>query len=185
MRVGYLRVSTTEQDEEKQKETLEQNQIEKWFVDPISARSRERPQLEAMMDFVKKGDIVYIHDFSRFARNAKDLLERLQQKEVTLVSSQEKLNTGTPAGKIMVSMLQSIQIFEHRIQLDRQMEGIALAKSQGVYKGRKKIPINDSFKECYQQYIDGIINKGQFADALQISRPTLNRMLREYAVQEK
>lgn len=85
MRVGYLRVSTTEQNKEKQKESLKQKQIEKWFVDPISARSRERPQLEAMMDFVKRGDVVYIHDFSRFARNVKDLLglvERLQQKEV-------------------------------------------------------------------------------------------------------
>lgn len=188
MRVGYLRVSIMEQDEQKQKEALKQNQIERWFVDQISARSRERPQLKAMMDFVKRGDIVYIHDFSRFARNVNDLLElveRLHQKEVTLISNQEKFNTGTPAGKIMVSMLKSIQRFEHRIYLERQMEGIALAKKKGIYKGRKKIPINDSFKECYKQYIDGTINKGQFADALQISRPTLNRMLREYTVQEK
>ena len=103
MKVAYVRVSTEEQNEARQIEALKKHCIEKWFTEKISGKSMDRPQLQAMLDYVREGDTVYIHDFSRLARSTRDLLEiveRLQAKGVHLVSNKENLDTGTPTGKI-------------------------------------------------------------------------------------
>lgn len=183
MRVAYVRVSTEEQNEARQIEALKQHNIEKWFTEKISGKNTDRPQLKAMLDFVREGDTVYIHDFSRLARSTKDLLElveQLQKKGVHLISNKEKLDTGTPTGKLMLTMIAAINEFERQNLLDRQREGIAIAKRNGVYKGRKKIVRTETFYILYDRYIRRELNKGQFAKALQVSRPTLDRMLKEY-----
>lgn len=134
-------------------------------------------------DYVREGDTVYIHDFSRLARSTKDLLEiveRLQSKGVHLVSNKEKLDTGTPTGKLMLTMIAAINEFERQNLLDRQREGIAIAKRNGVYKGRKKITMPDNFPALYARYTRRELNKGQLAEALRITRPTLERMIGEY-----
>ena len=113
MKVAYVRVSTEEQNEARQIETLKKHSIEKWFTEKISGKSMDRPQLQAMLDYVREGDTVYIHDFSRLARSTKDLLEiveRLQSKGVHLVSNKENLDTGTPTGKLMLTMILSGKI---------------------------------------------------------------------------
>lgn len=183
MKVAYVRVSTEEQNEARQIEALRAHSIEKWFTEKISGKSMDRPQLQAMMDYVREGDTVYIHDFSRLARSTKDLLEiveRLQAKGVHLVSNKEKLDTGTPTGKLMLTMIAAINEFERQNLLDRQREGIAIAKRNGVYKGRKKIAIPDNFPALYARYTRRELNKGQLAEALHITRPTLERMIGEY-----
>ena len=132
---------------------------------------------------MREGDTVYIHDFSRLARSTKDLLEiveRLQSKGVHLVSNKEKLDTGTPTGKLMLTMIAAINEFERQNLLDRQREGIAIAKRNGVYKGRKKITMPDNFPALYARYTRRELNKGQLAEALRITRPTLERMIGEY-----
>ena len=177
MKVAYVRVSTEEQNEARQIEALKKHNIEKWFTEKVSGKSMDRPQLQAMLDYVREGDTVYIHDFSRLARSTKDLLEiveRLQAKEVHLVSNKENLDTGTPTGKLMLTM------FERQNLLDRQREGIAIAKRNGVYKGRKKVAIPDNFSVLYDRYTRREMNKGQLAEALHVTRPTLERMIREY-----
>lgn len=183
MRVAYVRVSTIEQNEERQVKAMEQHNIDKWFMEKVSAKDTNRPQLQAMLDYVREGDTVYIHDFSRLARSTKDLLEiveTLNSKNVTLKSNKENLDTSTPTGKLMLTMIGAINEFERANLLERQREGIAVAKEHGVYKGRKAIEIeDDKFNEEYNRYMSREINKTELAKRLGVSRPTLDKMIRE------
>lgn len=180
--IAYVRVSTEEQNESRQLEALEKRGIDKWFTEKISAKDMNRPQLNAMLDYVREGDTVYIHDFSRLARSTKDLLaivELLQKKQVDLVSNKENLDTSTPTGKLMLTMIAAINEFERQNLLDRQREGIAIAKREGKYKGRQVKQIDDAtFSAQYARYTRREINKRQLAEALSISRPTLNKLLK-------
>ena len=185
MRVAYVRVSTIEQNEARQIEALEKHNIEKWFTEKVSGKNTtDRPELQNMIDFVREGDTVYIHDFSRLARSTKDLLEiveKLTAKGVHLVSNKENVDSSTPAGKLMLTMIGAIAQFERENMLERQREGIAIAKRNGVYKGRKAIEINnDVFKVQYERYTRRAINKTELAKVLKVSRPTLDRMIKEY-----
>ena len=178
MKVAYVRVSTEEQNEARQIETRKKHSIEKWFTEKISGKSMDRPQLQAMLDYVREGDTVYIHDFSR-------LVERLQSKGVHLVSNKENLDTGTPTGKLMLTMIAAINEFERQNLLDRQRERIAIAKRNGVYNGRKKVAMPDNFPALYDRYTRRELNKGQLAEALHVTRPTLERMIREHLSAQK
>lgn len=182
MRIAYVRVSTVEQNEARQIEALEKYGIEKWFTEKVSAKDTNRPQLQQMLDFAREGDTIYIHDFSRLARSVRDLLditERLQEKGIHLVSNKENINTSTPTGKLMLTMIAGINEFERTNLLERQKEGIAIAKRNGVYSGRKPFT-SDKFDGLYSQYISREINKSEFAKLLEVSRPTLDKLIREY-----
>lgn len=182
MKIAYVRVSTVEQNEARQIEALKKYGIDKWFTEKVSAKDTNRPQLQAMLEFAREGDTVYIHDFSRLARSTSDLLkmvELLQAKGVHLVSNKESIDTSTPTGKLMLTMLGAIYEFERTNLLERQREGVAIAKTQGKYKGRKEIKIDD-FGAQYQRYLNRELSKVQLAKELNISRPTLDKMIREY-----
>lgn len=183
MNVAYVRVSTVEQNEERQVKGLEKHNIDKWFMEKVSAKDTNRPQLQAMLEFVREGDTVYIHDFSRLARSTKDLLEiveYLNNKGVRLISNKENLDSNTSTGKLMLTMIGAIAEFERANMLERQREGIAVAKEHGVYKGRKAIEIeDDKFNEEYQKYMNRELNKTELAKRLGVSRPTLDKMIRE------
>ena len=183
MNIGYVRVSTQEQNEARQLEALEKYGIDKYFTEKISGKNTERPELQNMLDFAREGDTIYIHDFSRLARNTKDLLEiveRLNAKGVTLVSNKESIDSSTPTGKLMLTMIGAIAEFERQNLLDRQAEGIAIAKREGKYKGRKAIVIDSyTWQVYYMQYKNRELNKTQLAKILNISRPTLDKLLKE------
>lgn len=185
MRVAYVRVSTVEQNEARQIEGLSKYDIEKWFTEKVSGKNTtDRPELNNMIDFVREGDTVYIHDFSRLARSTKDLLEiveRLTAKGVHLVSNKENVDTSTPTGKLMLTMIGAIAEFERQNMLDRQAEGIAIAKREGKYRGRKPVEIDSEvFRVQYDRYTRREINKTELAKVLKVSRPTLDKMLKEY-----
>lgn len=184
MKVAYIRVSTVEQNEARQLEAMKQHGIEKYFTEKVSAKDMNRPELQNMLDFVREGDTVYIHDFSRLARSVKDLLEiveTLNNKHVTLISNKENIDSSTPTGKLMLTMIGAIAEFERQNLLDRQAEGIAIAKREGKYKGRKPIQIEDDiFKTQYDRYMNREISKVELARVLKISRPTLDKMIKEY-----
>ena len=185
MKVAYVRVSTIEQNEGRQVEALQKQGIEKWFTEKVSGKNTtDRPELMNMIDFVREGDTVYIHDFSRLARSVKDLLEiveKLNSKGVHLVSNKENIDTSTPTGKLMLTMIGAIAEFERQNMLDRQAEGIAIAKRDGKYKGRKAIEIDSMvFQVEYERYRNREINKVQLAKILKVSRPTLDKMIKEY-----
>lgn len=181
MRVAYVRVSTAEQNEARQIEALEGCRIERYFTEKISGKTADRPELKAMMDFVREGDTVYVLDFSRLARSTKDLLniiETLNAKGVHLISKKEQLDTSTPTGKLMVTVIGAINEFELENIRERQREGIALAKQRGVYKGRsKKVLDARLWNENFGRYNRREISKSEFAENIGVSRPTLNRLL--------
>ena len=181
MRIAYVRVSTAEQNEARQVEALKKYDIEKWFVEKVSAKDTNRPQLQQMLSFARSGDTIYVHDFTRLARSTKDLLdivELLKEKEVHLVSNKESIDTSTPTGKLMLTFLAGIAEFERENLLERQREGIAIAKRNGVYKGRKPF-MSEQFDELYNDYLCRKISKTEFAKLLGVSRPTLYRLIRE------
>ena len=182
MNIAYVRVSTVEQNEARQLEGLKQYGIEKWFTEKVSGKDTNRPELKTMLDFVREGDTVYVHDFSRLARSTKDLLdivEQLGQKNVHLVSNKENLDTSTPTGKLMLTMIAAINEFERANLLERQREGIAEAKKKGVYKGRREVSIPpEIWNAAYQDYLCRRCTKGQLAARLNISRPTLDKLIK-------
>lgn len=182
MQIAYIRVSTIEQNEQRQIEAMEKYKIEKWFIEKVSAKDTNRPKLQEMLDFAREGDTIHIHDFSRLARSTKDLLdivEKLNQKGITLISNKENIDTSTPTGKLMLTMIGAINEFERTNLLERQREGIAIAKRNGKYKGRKPVSIPD-FEKHYQRYMKREISKSQLAKNLNISRPTLDKLIKEY-----
>lgn len=182
MIVGYVRVSTVEQNEARQLETMKKYNVEKVFSEKVSAKDTNRPKLKEMLEYVREGDTIVIHDFSRLARSTKDLLEiveLLENKQVALISAKESIDSSTPSGKLMLTMIGAINEFERANLLERQREGIAIAKEQGKYKGRKEVKI-DNFEEYYKKYMNREINKSQLAKELEVSRPTLDKLIKEY-----
>lgn len=180
MIVGYVRVSTEEQNTARQEETLRKYDVEKCFTDKISGKSTDRPALKEIIEFVREGDTVVIESFSRLARNTKDLLELVQifeDKGVGLISSKESIDTKTPTGRLMLTMIAAISTFERDCLLERQAEGIAIAKANGVYKGRKRVqPVN--FEEMVKKYNKREIKtKSELATLLGISRKTLYNLM--------
>ena len=182
MKVAYVRVSTVEQNEERQIESLKKFEIDKWYKEKISAKDTNRPKLNEMLDFVREGDTIYIHDFSRLARSTKDLLnivEQMTAKGVHLISVKENIDTNTATGKMMLTMIGAINEFERQNLLERQKEGIAIAKEKGLYKGRKEISFTDNeFNIEYEKYKNRTITKKELAEQLRISRPTLDKILK-------
>ena len=177
--LAYVRVSTAEQNEGRQVEALGGRGIEKWFIEKASAKDAGRPQLRALLEYAREGDTIYIHDFSRLARSTKDLLsivERLQERRVHLVSNKEHLDTGTPTGRLMLTMIAAINEFERENLLERQREGIALAVKAGKYKGRKAVSVKD-FGKFYDRYMRREVSKTELARELRISRPTLDKLI--------
>ena len=182
MIVGYVRVSTVEQNESRQLITMEKYNVEKIFSEKVSAKDINREELNKMLEFVREGDTIVIHDFSRLARSTKDLLhivELLEDKKVNLISAKENIDSSTPTGKLMLTMIGAINEFERTNMLERQREGIAIAKEQGKYKGRKEVKI-DNFEEYYTRYLNRKLNKTQLAKELNVSRPTLDKLIKEY-----
>jgi len=187
MRIAYIRVSTVEQNEQRQIEAMERYGIEKWFTEKVSAKDTNRPKLKEMLDFAREGDVIHVHDFSRLARSTKDLLdivEQLQSRGIQLVSNKENIDTGTPTGKLMLTMIGAIAEFERQNLLDRQREGIAIAKRECRYKGGKPKYI-PHFEEHYKRLCDKEISKAALARELNISRPTLDRHIKDYEGKDK
>lgn len=182
MKIAYVRVSTVEQNEARQIEALEKYGVEKWFTEKVSAKDTNRPKLKEMFEFAREGDTIYIHDFSRLARSTKDLLEIVESfkaKGIHLVSNKENIDTSTPTGKLMLTMIAAINEFERTNLLERQREGIAIAKRNGVYKGRKPKAI-PNFEKYYGEYMMREINKVEFAMQIGVSRVTLDKLIKEY-----
>lgn len=180
--IAYIRVSTADQNDERQRETLSNYQIDEWFSEKVSGKDTNRPKLQEMLRYARKGDTVYVHDFSRLARSTSDLLkivEVLHGKNVQVISLKENFDTSTSTGKLMLTMLAAIAEFERDNILERQREGIAIAKAQGKYRGRNKIEI-PNFEKYYELYMARKITKSGIAEKLKISRPTVDRIIKEY-----
>lgn len=180
--IAYVRVSTLEQNEARQKEALGKYDIDKWFIEKASGKDTNRPKLQEMLEYVRKDDTVYVEEFFRLGRSTADLLATVKKIEDTgalFVSLKENFDTKTPAGKLQMTMMAAIAEFERAMILERQREGIAIAKREGKYKGRKKVAVPD-IGIYYERYMTRKANKTQIAKELGISRITLDRLFKEY-----
>ena len=155
MNIGYIRVSSVDQNEGRQVEGLKKYNLDRTFMEKVSGKNTDRPQLKAMIEFAREGDTIYIHSLDRLARSTKDLLEiveGLQAKGIHLVSNKESIDTSTATGKLMLTMIGAIAEFERANMLERQKEGIAIAKAEGKFKGRKEIDYPKNWEEIYNKY---------------------------------
>ena len=181
-KVAYIRVSTVEQNDARQREAMASHGIDRYFIDHASGKNMDRPQLQEMLKYIREGDTVYVSEFARLGRSTADLLQLVQQIQDSgahLISLKESFDTSTPAGKLQMTMLAAIAEFERAMILERQKEGIAIAKREGKYKGRKQVSV-PNIGEYYDSYMQREKNKVQIAKELNISRNTLDRLFREY-----
>lgn len=151
------------------------------FIDKASGKNMQRPELKKMMEFVRKGDCIICDSISRFARNTKDLLElieQLNQKEVIFVSKKECIDTNTPTGKFMLTVFGAVAELEREYILQRQREGIALAKADGKYKGRKRID-SPNFDKVFEKWSKNEITASKAMQSLNMKRNTFYRRVRE------
>lgn len=185
MKVGYVRVSTEEQNTIRQEKIMETLGVERVYIEKASGKSRDgRPELKAMMDFVREGDEVIVESISRFARSTKDLLnlvEELQKKKVQFVSQKESIDTATPQGKFMLTVFGALAELERETTAQRRDEGIARAKEEGKYKGRKPIDIDMSLlEEVHALWYKSEITTAAAIKRLGASRNTFYRRMWEY-----
>ena len=182
MKVGYIRVSTQEQNTIRQEVLMQELGAEQVFIDRMSGKSMDRPELKRLMTFVRTGDCVIVESISRFARNTRDLLElieQLQQKEVQFVSKKEAIDTTTPTGKFMLTVFGAVAELEREYILQRQREGIAIAKANGVYKGRKPIQ-RAAFETIVTQWQNGEMTAVEAQRRLELTSSTFYRKVRDY-----
>lgn len=181
MKIGYIRTSTAEQNTSRQEVLMRELGVEQVFIDHMSGKNTDRPELKRMMAFVREGDTVIVESISRFARNTRDLLElveQLTQKHVEFVSKKEAIDTSTPSGKFMLTIFGAVAELEREYILQRQKEGIAIAKTNGVYKGRKPIQHPD-FAATVTVWRRGEITAVEAMRRLEMSSSTFNRKVKE------
>lgn len=163
--IAYVRVSTTDQNEARQNEALDKYNIDKWYIEKITGKDTNRPKLIEMLDFIREDDTVYVEEFSRLGRSTQDLLDivqHIENKGAKFISIKENFDTKTPAGRLQMTMMAAIAEFERSMILERQREGIAIAKKEGKYKGRKKIKRTD-IDIHYDRYMSRKASKTQIA----------------------
>ena len=184
--IAYVRVSSIDQNIARQQEAIEEHiKIDKWFIDKTSGKDKNRPKLNQMLEYVREDDTIYIHSLDRLARNTMDLLniaKDLTEQGIKLHSLKDSfVFDNTPSGNLLLTILGGVAEFERAIAKERQLEGIAIAKKNNVYKGRKKIKINKKlFEELYSDYKKGYITQVEFARRLNVSRSTLYRRIKKY-----
>ncbi len=180
--VAYVRVSTIDQNEARQREALKECMIDKWFIEKASGKDTNRPKLQEMLEYIREDDTVYVEEFSRLGRSTADLLETVQAIKdagAKFVSLKENFDTSTPVGRLQMTMMAAIAEFERAMILERQREGIAIAKREGKYKGRKAVSV-PNIGDYYQQYMTRQGTKTSIAKELGICRTTLDRLFKEY-----
>ncbi len=181
MKIGYCRVSTPHQNSARQETLLKSLDVDRVFIDRCSGKNADRVALKEMLNFARKGDTIIVSEISRIARNTKDLLqiiEILSQKEVEFVSQKEAIDTSTPTGKFILTIFGAISELEREYILSRQAEGIAIAKANGVYKGRKPKECPD-FEKLYAQVQRKAITATQAWTILGISKSSWYKRVRE------
>ena len=183
MKIGYIRVSTQEQNTIRQEVLMESLGVDEVYIDHMSGKNTNRPELQRMMEYVRRGDTVIVESISRFARNTRDLLElveRLTAKGVEFVSKKEAIDTTTPTGKFMLTIFGAVAELEREYILQRQREGIAIAKEQGKYTGRKAKQLPD-FDRVVTQWRKGEITAVEAMRTLNMSKTTFYRRVQQAA----
>jgi len=180
-KVGYIRVSSFEQNPERQ---LDGIRLDKQFIDKASGKDTERPQLQALLEYVREDDTVVVHSMDRLARNLDDLrrlVNLLTSKKIKIEFVKEGLtftDEDSPMSKLLLSVMGAVAEFERALIKERQIEGIEVAKRRGAYKGRKSAISEEQLNTIKQRLADGD-KKSVIARDLNISRETLYQYLKK------
>lgn len=187
--VGYIRVSSIDQNTERQLDGIELDRV---FIDKMTGATKERPELQRMLEYVRQGDTVYVHSLDRLARNFDDLLtiiKQLNEKGVIFKSLNENLTldglNNNPMDMLILHIFGAIAQFNRSLIREAQREGIAKAKKRGVYRGRQTVLTPERIKSIEEllnqkeSSLDGYkkISYQKIADSVGISIATLNRYL--------
>ena len=190
-KIGYIRVSTEHQETARQQEIMDSYQVDRIFSEKLSGANAERPQLKAMLDYVREGDTLYVESISRLGRSTRDLLniiDTLTDKGVTLVSHKENIDTDTPTGKFMLTVFTALSQLEREQLKQRQRKGIEIAKRKlpadvfgGKFTGRKPIPTDwAKFGQLYGEWKSKNITGRDFMRRMGLTANTFYRRVREY-----
>ena len=183
MRVGYVRCSTAEQNEARQLKMMEEQLVEKIFIDKASGKNTDRKEFQAMMAFLRTGDTVIVESISRIARNTRDLLtivSNLAENDVEFVSLKEDIDTSTPQGRFMLTVFGALSELERESILERQRGGIEIAKAEGKYKGRKPVPVNEvKFRAVCARWRAGEISATAAMQEMNLKPNTFYRRVRD------
>lgn len=183
--IGYIRVSTKEQNTGRQHNDFINAgiTIDRVYEEKASGKNTERPQLKAMLNYVREGDTLYVESFSRLARSTRDLLEiveELTSKGVQFVSLKEKMDTSTPQGQFVLTMFGAMAQLERATILQRQREGIDLCLAEGRSYGRPSAEISDTFATHYQQWKAGEIKAVDFMALENLPKSTFYKLVKRY-----
>ena len=179
---GYVRVSTIQQNTDRQLETLTAYGVDRGGDGHLKRKDLNRPKLQQMLDTLREGDTVVVTSVDRIARSAKDLLnlvDHIHSQGAHFKSLDNNIDTSKDMGKFILTILAAVAELERATILERQRQGIEIAKREGRYKGRKRKEIQD-FEKVYQQWFDHKISAEQAAKLLDISRATFYRRKTEY-----
>lgn len=183
MLIGYVRVSTQEQNEMRQVVALQERGVDKLFTDKCSGKNTDRAALKEMLSFMREGDTVITESISRIARSTRDLLnivDTLTQKKVEFISLKESIDTTTAQGRFMLTVFAAMAELERENILQRQKEGIAIAKAAGKYKGKPPIKIDEKqFRAVCHRWRDGNITARQAMDELKVKPNTFYRRVKQ------
>lgn len=183
-KIGYVRVSTQEQETARQLKIMSDYGVEKIFEEKASGKNTKREAFCKMMDYLREGDQLYVESISRLSRSIRDLLstvDKLTEKNVELISHKENIDTSTPQGRFVLSLFAALSELEREQTLQRQKEGIEIAKQKGKYKGRSPIPIDeDKFRKLYEKWKANEITAVQFQNAIGLKPNTFYRRISEF-----
>lgn len=183
MKVGYVRVSTEEQNTARQDQMMSDLGVEKIFVDKMSGKNTDRPQLKAMLEYVREGDILIVESYSRLSRSLQDLLNivsELEKKSVQFVSLKEQIDTTTPQGRFFMRITATMNEYERELIVQRIREGVAIAKTQGKYKGRKPKSKPDNWDYVMADLKSGKIKVNEAIKRLDVPQTTFYRMVKRF-----
>lgn len=181
VKIGYIRDSTEEQNTIRQEVLMKELGVDEIYIDKASGKNTDRPELKKMLSYVRHGDTVIVESISRFARNTKDLLELIEilsAKDVIFISKKEAIDTTTATGKFMLMVFGVVAELEREYILQRQRDGVAIAKRQDKYKGRKRIESPD-FDRVVSKWRTGDITAVKAVEMLHMSRNTFYRRVKE------
>jgi DNA invertase Pin-like site-specific DNA recombinase len=182
-KIGYVRVSSSTQSTDRQDDVMAELGVERVFLEKVSGKNANRPELKKMLDYVREGDTVVVADISRLARSTRDLLtiiDHLTQKGVDFVSLKEKIDTTTPQGRFVLTIFGALAELERENILGRQREGIEAAKARGKKLGRPAMEFPEGWEATYTSWKNGEVSPTEAAKELKLKRPTFYLMAKRW-----
>ena len=177
-------MSTEGQETARQEELMKAIGVEKVFLEKVSGKNTERVEFEKMMSYMREGDTLYVESISRLSRSIRDLLktiDELNERGVKFVSQKENIDTESPQGRFMLSVFAALSELEREQTLQRQREGIEIAKAMGKYKGRKPIEVDEcKFAKLYKQWKAKEITAVEFRKKINLKTNTFYRRVKEF-----